>query len=240
MLRLLHIDSSARHGLSGTRAHGSHTRRLSARFISRWHLQRPHDPVVYRDVALEPPMPVDDRWVHAAFTAPAQREPWMRDTLAQSDVLVDELLAADLIVIGVPMYNFGMPSTLKAWIDNIVRVGRTFGFDRSRAGEPYWPMLAGMDKRLVLLSSRGDYGYDPGERLAAVNHVEAGVLDPLRYIGIDAAERIAIEYDEFGDERLHASIATAEAQVDALVERLVATAPMKKPGVHRALVADAK
>lgn len=101
-------------------------------------------------------------------------------------------------------------------------------------------MLAGMDKRLVLLGSRGDYGYDPGERLAAINHVEAGVLDPLRYIGIDAAERIAIEYDEFGDERLHASIAAAEAQVDALVERLVATSPMKKPGVHRALPTGAK
>lgn len=240
MLRLLHIDSSARHGLSGAQAHGSHTRRLSARFIDRWQSRRPHDPVEYRDVALQPPAPVDGRWVHAAFTAPGQREPWMREVLAQSDALVDELLAADLVVVGVPMYNFGMPSTLKAWIDNIVRVGRTFGFDRNRAGEPYWPMLAGMDKRLVLLSSRGDYGYDPGERLAAVNHVEAGVLAPLRYIGIETAERIAIEYDEFGDERLHASIAAAEAQVDALVERLVATATMEKPDVRRALPADAK
>lgn len=239
MFRLLHIDSSARHGLSGTRAHGSHTRRLSARFISRWNLQRPEDPVVYRDVALEPPAPVDGHWVHAAFTAATQREPWMRDVLAQSDALVDELLGADLIVIGVPMYNFGMPSTLKAWIDNIVRVGRTFGFDRSRTGEPYWPMLAGMGKRVILLSSRGDYGYDLGERLSAVNHVEAGVLDPLRYIGIDAVEGIAIEYDEFGDERLDASIATAEAQMDALVERLAATASMKKPGVHRACSQDA-
>lgn len=164
----------------------------------------------------------------------------MREVLAQSDALVDELLAADLVVVGVPMYNFGMPSTLKAWIDNIVRVGRTFGFDRSRVGEPYWPMLAGMDKRLVLLSSRGDYGYDPGERLAAVNHVEAGVLAPLRYIGVETAERIAIEYDEFGDERLHASIAVAEVQVDALVERLVATATMEKPDVRRAVAADAR
>src|SRR5690606_4068073 len=152
----------------------------------------------------------------------------------ESDALVDELLAADLIVIGVPMYNFGMPSTLKAWIDNIVRVGRTFGFDRSRAGEPYWPMLADQGKRVVLLGSRGDYGYEPGERLAAINHAEAGVMDPLRYIGIEAFERIAIEYDEFGDERLLASIAAAEAQVDALVERLAPTTPTKKPGIHRA------
>jgi FMN-dependent NADH-azoreductase len=150
-----------------------------------------------------------------------QREPWMHQVLAQSDRLVDELVDADLIVIGVPMYNFGMPSTLKAWIDNIVRVGLTFGFDRSRVGEPYWPLLVGQGKRVVLLSSRGDHGYEPGERLGLHNHVETAVTAPLQYIGIDGVDRIAIEYDEFNDERLHASIATAEAKVDALVEQLV-------------------
>ncbi len=220
MIRLLHIDSSARPGRSGEHPHGSHTRRLSARFLRRWQMRRPQDAVAYRDLALQPPTPVSGEWVHAAFTPPAQRTPWMQAALAESDILVDELASADLIVIGVPMYNFGMPSTLKAWIDNIVRVGRTFGFDRSRAGDPYWPLLAGQGKRLVLLSSRGDYGYDPGERLDASNHVEAGVITPLRYIGIDVVDRIAIEYDEFADERLLASIAVAEARVDALAERL--------------------
>lgn len=218
MIRLLHIDSSARPGRSGECAHGSHTRRLSARFVQRWRAQRPQDPVAYRDLSLQPPTPVTGRWVHAAFTAPSRREPWMQATLAESDTLIDELVAADLVVIGVPMYNFGMPSTLKAWIDNVVRVGRTFGFDRSRAGEPYWPLLADPGKRLVLLSSRGDHGYD--DRLLDSNHVEAGVITPLRYIGIRSVDRVAIEYDEFADERLHASIASAEAEVDALVLRL--------------------
>ncbi len=220
MIRLLHIDSSARPGRSGEQAHGSHTRRLSARFVRRWQALRPGDAIAYRDLAVQPPVPVTGEWVHAAFTRPEQREAWMHEALAQSDALVDELIAADVIVIGVPMYNFGMPSTLKAWIDNIVRVGRTFGFDRTRAGEPYWPMLTGQGKRLVLLSSRGDFGYEPGERLAAANHVEAGVITPLHYIGIDQVERVAIEYDEFGDERLQASIVAAEAGVDALVERI--------------------
>lgn len=220
MIRLLHIDSSARPGRSGERPHGSHTRRLSARFVRRWQEQRSQDAAVYRDLAQQPPAPVTGEWVHAAFTAPAQRSPWMRTVLSESDALVDELVSADLIVIGVPMYNFGMPSTLKAWIDNIVRAGRTFGFDRSRPGEPYWPLLSDQRKRLVLLSARGDYGYNPGHRLEASNHVEAGVMTPLRYIGIDAVDRIAIEYDEFADERLQASIATAEAAVDALAMRL--------------------
>lgn len=220
MLRLLHIDSSARPGPSDEREHGSHTRRLSARFIRSWRTQRPQDAVVYRDLASQPPTPVTGQWVHAAFTPPVQRESWMQGVLAESDALVDELIAADLIVIGVPMYNFGMPSTLKAWIDNIVRVGRTFGFDRSRAGEPYWPLLAGQGKRVVLLSSRGDYGYD--DRLRSSNHVETGVMTPLRYIGIESFARVATEYDEFGDARLHASIAAAEAGVDALVAKLTA------------------
>lgn len=220
MIRLLHIDSSARPGRSGEQPHGSHTRRLSARFVRRWQAHRPQDAVVYRDLARQPPAPVTGDWVHAAFTAPAQRSPWMRTVLSESDALVDELVSADLIVIGVPMYNFGMPATLKAWIDNIVRVGRTFGFDRSRTGEPYWPLLSDQQKRLVLLSARGDSGYDPGHHLEASNHVEAGVMTPLRYIGIDAVDRIAIEYDEFADERLQASIATAEAAVDALAMRL--------------------
>lgn len=220
MIRLLHIDSSARPGLSGEHPHGSHTRRLSARFLSRWRARRPQDAVSYRDLAMCPPAPVDAAWVHAAFTPPAQRAPWMQAALAESDALVDELASADLVVIGVPMYNFGMPSTLKAWIDNVVRVGRTFGFDRSRTGEPYWPLLADQGKRLVLLSSRGDYGYRPGGRLEASNHVEAGVMTPLHYIGIDAVDCVAVEYDEFADERLLASLAAAEAEVDALVMRL--------------------
>ena len=234
MFTLLQIDSSARPGRSGEQPHGSHSRRLSARFVQRWLERQPDARLIRRNVALSPPSPVTGPWVHAAFTPPAAREPWMHAALAESDALIDEVLAADLLVIGAPMYNFGMPSPLKAWIDNIVRVGRTFGFDRSRAGEPYWPLLAGQGKRAVLLGSRGDFGYDPGGRLAYANHVEAGLMTPLRYIGIDTVDCIAIEYDEFGDERLSASIAAAEAHVDALVERLAAASPALPAGAARA------
>lgn len=220
MTRLLHIDSSARPHGSDTQAHGSHSRRLSARFVRRWREAEPGAEVIVRDVGLNPPSPVNGAWIHAAFTPPARREAWMQHALAESDALVEELLAADVIVAGVPMYNFGPPSTFKAWIDNIVRVGRTFGFDRGREGEPYWPLLADAGKSVVVLGARGDHGYGPGERLAHLNHVESSVLTPLRYIGIEDAHALAIEYDEFGDERMRASIARAEAQVDALAAQL--------------------
>lgn len=220
MIRLLHIDASARPGRSGESAHGSHTRRLSARFVAAWKALRPQDPVVYRDVGQAPPSPVTGDWIHAAFTPADRRELWMREVLAQSDALVDELLAADLVVAGVPMYNFGVPAGFKAWIDNIVRVGRTFGFDRSREGDPYWPLLAGMDKQLVVLGSRGDHGYGAGGRIEGMNHVEPAIRTAFGYIGITRMHAVAVEYDEFGDERLARSLRDAEARVDALVARL--------------------
>jgi FMN-dependent NADH-azoreductase len=211
MTTILHIDSSARLGRS-------HSRRLSARFIEAWLARRPGDRVIRRDVGLEPPPPVTEAWIAAAFTRPERRTPEMHATLAASDALVDELERTDLIVAGVPMYNFGLPAQMKAWVDNIVRVGRTFGFDRSRQGEPYWPMLSG--KRLVTLGARGDWGYGPGERLAGINHVEPHLQTVFRYIGITDAVSIAAEYDEFADERIQQSLRAAEAEIDRLVARM--------------------
>ena len=221
MTTLLHIDASARSGRSGTDPHGSHSRRLTDRFVRQWLAAQPDSEVVYRDVGQQPPAPVSAEWIHAAFTPEAQREPWMHEVLRQSDELVDELMRADVIVAGVPMYNFGPPAQFKAYIDNIVRVGRTFGFDRSRAGDPYWPLLADSGKRLIILSSRGDYGYDAGGRVSERNHVEPTVRSAFGYIGITDSHSIAVEYDEFADERLAESIRQAEAAVDELVSKLV-------------------
>lgn len=222
MTTILHIDSSARSGISGKDPHGSHSRRLSERFIRRFQALQPDCEVVYRDVGIHSPKPVNGAWIHAAFTPEAQREDWMREVLRESDELVDELIRADLIVAGVPMYNFSMPAQFKAYIDNIVRVGRTFGFDRNRAGEPYWPLLAEQGKRLVIVSSRGDYGYGAGGRIEARNHVEPAVRTAFAYLGITDTYAIAAEYDEFGDERLAQSLAHAEAEADRLAEQLAA------------------
>lgn len=219
-LRLLHIDASARPGVSGQDRHGSHTRRLSRRFANRWAEARPMDAITHRDVGREPPRPVSGDWIAAAFCPPERRDEAQKAVLAESDRLTAELVAADLVVVGAPMYNFGVPAPLKAWIDNIVRVGVTFGFDRARIGEPYWPMLP-PGKRLVILTARGDFGYDEGGRLAAANLVEAGLKVPLAYIGLADTDTVAIEYDEFADDRLAASIASAEKAVDHLVERLL-------------------
>ncbi len=221
MRTVLHLDSSARPAGSDVASFGSHSRRLSKRFAAAWRAQRPDDRILYRDIGQNPPRPVDADWIHAAFTPADQRAAWMNDVLLESDRLVDELVSADIIVAGVPMYNFGIPAQFKAYIDNIVRVGRTFGFDRAREGVPYWPMLNDKARKLIVLSSRGDYGYGPGQRIAHMNHVEPALATAFGYIGIDDVESVAIEYDEFSDQRLATSIMEAEQQVDKLIESLV-------------------
>ncbi|WP_274426609.1 FMN-dependent NADH-azoreductase [Chelativorans sp. YIM 93263] len=227
MKTVLHIDSSARPGGSEVATYGSHTRRLSGRFMRKWRERRQDDRVLCRDVGLNPPTPVSAQWIHAAFTPPTDRTLWMEAVLHESDMLVDELISADIIVAGVPMYNFSVPAQFKAYIDNVVRVGRTFGFDRARSGEPYWPLLSEMNKKLIILSSRGDFGYDPSGRVADQNHVEASIRTAFAYIGITDVQSIAIEYDEFADERLTQSIQAAENAVDALVAGLTTQSEMR-------------
>ena len=202
MTTILHIDASARHKRSISRD-------LSRVFIEAWLTERPHDVLIRRDLALDPPPHVTEAWIAAAFTSPAERDPSMRETLRWSDAAITEVEGADLLVIGTPMYNYGMPSVLKAWFDQVVRVGRTFSFDLARGDWPLQPLLSG--KRLVVLSARGEFGFAPGGVRHGCNHLDPHIATCARYLGVadDAIETIAVEYQEFGDKRHHRSLADA-------------------------------
>ncbi|MDP1935752.1 MAG: NAD(P)H-dependent oxidoreductase [Hylemonella sp.] len=216
MNRLLHIDSSARPGRAGEHPHGSHSRRLSHAFVTRWLQAHPGDAVVYRDLAATPPTPVRHEWIPAAFTPAAQRSPAHQAALEESDTLVRELQDADLLVIGMPMYNFGMPSTLKAWVDGIVRIALTFDVDPARP-DPYIGLLADRPRRAVILTSRGAHGFDAGGDQAAMNHADTALRDVLGFIGITDVHLVAIEHEEEGGEALAQSTAQALRRIDALV-----------------------
>lgn len=232
MPHLLHLDASARPGLAGKDLHGSHSRNLSQRFVSQWLARRAQDSVTYRDIGQNPPTIIDHDWIAAAFTADEQREPWMHDTLQESELLIDELLAADVLVIGTPLYNFSMPAALKAWIDQIVRTDRTVAFDASNPLDPYLPLLADRPRHAVILTARGGVGFDAGGQMAHMNHLESSLITALGFIGITRVHQIAIEGQEVGGELLAASVAQALSQVDALVERLqreLQMAPLPEP-----------
>lgn len=223
MPHILQLDASARPGLAGKDQHGSHSRNLTQRFVSQWLARRAQDSLTYRDIGQNPPSIIDHDWIAAAFTPEEKREPWMHDTLTESDLLVDELLAADVLVIGAPLYNFGMPAALKAWIDQIVRTGRTVAFDDSNPLDPYVPLLADRPRHAVILSARGGVGFDAGGAMAHMNHLEPSLITALGFIGITQVHQIAIEGQEVGGELLAESVAQAMNQIDALVTQLQQT-----------------
>lgn len=220
MATLLTIEASARTARS-------HTRRLTRLFEDLWTARRPDDEWIRRDVGVEPPPHVDEAWIAAAFSSPASRTSEMRAALAASDEIVAEVERADLLVLGVPMYNFGMPAPLKAWIDQMVRVGRTFSFDAADPTDPYRPLLR--DKTAVVLTSRGDRGYGPGGLLAHRNHLDPHLETVLRFVGVDRIETVAVESDEFADDQHRRSIEVAEEAVTELVERLGREIALRAP-----------
>lgn len=215
MPTLLHIDSSARPGRAGEHPHGSQTRRLTHAFVSRWLAARPDDEVLYRDLGSMPPRPVHHEWIPSAFTPEAQRSPAQRAALQESDALVRELKAADILVVGLPMYNFGMPAALKAWVDGIVRIALTFDFDPQREN-PYVPLLADRPRRALILTSRGGTGFDAGSPLAGLNHADTALRDVLGFIGITDVHVVGIEGEEAGGAAFEASVTRALARVEAL------------------------
>ena len=219
MTTLLHIDASARPGRSGTHVHGSHSRRLSHHFVSTWRAARPDDEVIYRDIGATPPGHITGEWIAAGYTPAAGREPWMHAVLEESDALIAELRRADVLVIGVPMYNFGMPAPLKAWIDNIVRIGATFDFDRSREN-PYVPLLAERHRLTVLLASCGSSGYGPGGFQASMDLLTPGIASPLALLGLTEMHSVTVEHAEDPVDLFQQSMAAALTRVQTLVDGL--------------------
>ncbi len=171
MGHLLHIDSSLR-------TEGSRSRRLSAHFADRWRTDNPDGIVTYRDLAADPVPHIDDAAFFGQFVPEADQTPEQAAAQAVSTQLIDEILAADTVLIGLPLYNFGPPSTFKAWFDRIVS-GRT----RGKLG----------DKEFVIVCARGG-GYGPGTPREGWDHGEQWLRHALSSIGVDNAIFISAEF----------------------------------------------
>lgn len=220
MTHLLHIDSSPRNNRS-------HTRSLTAEFVQRWRDNNPDGTVTYREIGRNPLPHVTEGWVAAAFTPLNKRSEAMQDDLRLSDELIDELLDADVIVAGIPFYNFGMPSSFKAYVDQIVRVGRTFLFNPEDEESPYTPLVHG--KRLIAVISRGDGGYGPGGRNEIHNHLDPHLRTVFRFIGVDNIEIVAAENDEHGGMALVNSLESARRTLLGLATGKNYCAPESNP-----------
>jgi FMN-dependent NADH-azoreductase len=188
---------------------------MTREFVEQWKQAHPGDTVAYRDIGRNPVPHVDEPWIAAAFTPPEQHTPELREAIRLSDRLVDEFLAADIYVIGVPMYNFSVPSVFKAYIDQIVRTGRTVAFEPDDAANVFKPLVLG--KKMFIIEARGDSGFQPGGRYEAMNHHDPYLVTVFGFMGITDITFIHVENDEYGGQKLAESIATARTQITQLV-----------------------
>ncbi|MEO3415577.1 NAD(P)H-dependent oxidoreductase [Roseovarius sp. CAU 1744] len=211
MTNILYINASAR-------KHGSLSRMLGDRFVNGWTGRDGVGDVRHRDVGTNPPPIISEDWIAAAFTPRAERNGAQHEMLALSDQLISEVSQADVIVIATPMYNYGMPGALKAWVDQVVRVNETFTFDLARGDYPLEPVLSG--KTLVLLTSSGEFGFAQGGTREEMGHLVPHLTTVSKYLGAEQIHSVSIEYQEFGDARHSRSIATAKEQVDELLKDL--------------------
>ncbi len=226
MPKLLRIDASARSSRSLSRALGN-------RFISEWLRRNPGDEVILRDIGKTPPPAISEAWIAAAFTPPERRSLDQAKALAVSDDLIAELRRADLIVVTTPMYNYGMPSALKAWVDQVVRVNETFTFDLGRGDHPLEPVFTG--KTMVMLTASGEFGFSAGGIRQDMDHLVPHLNTVSKYLGVTDSHHIGIEYQEFDDLRHARSVADAHDAIPALVDRLTAAdANSSRPVTARA------
>lgn len=189
MTNILRIDASARND-------GSTTRQLSARLVDQLISLGYGANVVHRDLALAPPALLTEGWVGANFTDEADRSDEQKALLAGSDELIAELEAADTIVIGVPVYNFAIPASLKAWIDLIARARRTFRY--TEAGPE--GLLKGKKAYLVVASGGVPVGSDYDFATGYLRHV-------LGFVGITDVTIIAADQQMMDGEALNRATA---------------------------------
>ncbi len=199
-MKLLHIDSS----ILGA---NSVSRPVAAAVVERLRHARPDLDLTYRDLAAAPLPHValanlpGDHPLAALVAASEDR--------AMSQTVLDEFLAADIVVIGAPMYNFSVPSQLKAWIDRILVPGKTFAYG------PEGPTGLAGDKRVILVVSRGGL-YGAGAPFAAAEHVETYLRTVFGFIGVANPEIILAEGVQSGPEQRGKALEGALRMANAL------------------------
>jgi FMN-dependent NADH-azoreductase len=192
-MKLLHIDSSVL---------GPHSvsRQVSAAIVDRLRQATPSLDLVYRDLTQTPLAHLSGSHLAAAQGAPAPAE--LAPDLAASAAVLNEFLDAEIVVIGAPMYNFTIPSQLKAWIDRVLVAGKTFKYDASGAQG-----LAG-GKRVIVAISRGGY-YGAGTPAAVGEHLETYLRWVFGFMGITNPEFIFADGIQVGPEHREKALAGA-------------------------------
>lgn len=183
MCQVLVLNASAR-------KERSLSRYMTSVFVESWKEKNPNDDFIIREVGQGNIPHVTEQWISGAFKPPDLRSPEDIEALKFSDELVAELKAASVIVLGTPMYNWSIPSALKAYIDQVLRAGETILISKDNERNPYTGLLK--DKKVYLLMVRGNNGYEPGNFYAHMDFQTSYLKTVFGIMGIDDVEEFAI------------------------------------------------
>ena len=202
MSTLLYINSSIR-------KQGSISRMISRELVDEWQTAHPDGVVIERDLAIDPAPHLTEQVLGAVFTPEAQRSPAQSHDLEKADAMIAEILAADVIVIGAPMYNFSVSSSLKAWIDYVARAGVTFRYtEKGPVG-----LLAG--KKVYVFTARGGV-YTSGPA-SAMDFQETYLRAVLGFIGLTDVTFIHSEGLGMGEAAVAAALAGSRSTIRQLM-----------------------
>ncbi|HYE35866.1 FMN-dependent NADH-azoreductase [Methylocaldum sp.] len=180
--------------------------RLAAAFVALWRKRHPDDRVITRDLTRGPIPHLDETTLTGFFTPAEQRNPEQQAAVRLSDALIAELLAADVVVLGVPMYNFGIPSTLKAWIDHVARAGITFKYTENG------PVGLIQGKQVFVLAARG------GVHQGTPQDTQTGYLrNVLGFLGMTDVRFVYAEGLALGEAAKSQAEAAALGQIAGLI-----------------------
>lgn len=200
-MKLLHVDSS----ILGP---GSVSRQLSAEIVAAEQRLHPGIEVLYRDLAVAPVGHLSGAHLAAAQGAAPETVDVQQD-VAAGQAALNEFLAADIVVVGAPMYNFAIPSQLKAWIDRLAVAGKTFRYSEKGAEG-----LAG-GKKVIIASSRGGF-YGPQTPIAFLDHQETYLRNIFGFFGITDVTFVRAEGLNLGPDQRAQSIAEAQSAIAGL------------------------
>jgi FMN-dependent NADH-azoreductase len=210
MKKLLVINSSAK-------ALNSCSRGLTEVFVDHWRNMHINPVIRFRELANTDVPHVNEHWIAAAFKPQALRSEKEIDALKASDAYISELREADVIVLGAPMYNWSVPSSLKAYIDQVIRVNETFKVDRTDMEHPYIGLLE--NKTLVLLLSRGELAYERGGYNEHMDFQTAYLKTVFHVMGIRHSHVIAVNGASADRDKFVESMAIAHRSIKDLVEQ---------------------
>ena len=205
MKNILFVKSSS----SGSQ---SQSHRFASHIVDDLQRRHPDATLTVRDVAKDPLPHIDEAFVTGRVLPSEKRSPAQVKSLALSETLIAELEAADAIVLAVPMYNFGIPSSLKAWIDHIARPGRTFSYS-AKGPEG---LLKGK-KAVVVVARGGVYSEGPMQKF---DFQESYLRTILGFVGITNVHVVRVEGVGMGEEAIKKAAASAKAQAEEVAREL--------------------